>query len=284
MSRWRYPKARRGRLFEAPRQVLAPQPPPFPPRTVRARIRLGTAARRARFAGPPVVAVAVPARATRNRLRLVAPRRGRFFGAPLAIQAQPAPAFPPRVVRGRVRLAAAHRGRSFSPPWPSQASLPPLWVPPVLLADRPRFPSSRRGRFAICPASAPAPARAGRRRIVPPVQRRGALVEPPWPQAVPPPPPAFVPQVRRGRPALPVRRVQGRHWPGWMELTISPEPQITRGHMTPGERSAATAGWQPRTSAGATGADKPAAAASWRYRPAPGATGTDRHGAEMEGT
>lgn len=221
--RWRSPKPRRGRFFEAPRTVAAPQPPPIVPAVLRRHSAGPLRPSRGRFTTTLCEQSAAPQRIRPRRLHVSVPRRGRFFvPPPLVVAAQPPP-FPPRTLRARIRPALHRRGEFASPPWPSQAPpATPSWVPPAASADRPRLPRPRRGRLGFCPSTESTPARVRRRLLMPPAGRRGVLVEPPWPQAVPAAPPAFIPVLQRGRPARPMRRLQGRHWPGWMALTTAP--------------------------------------------------------------
>lgn len=187
-----------------------------------------------------------------RRWRYPRSRRGRFLAAPLAA-ASVAPAWRPGVVRMRVRLAALRPGTVFAPPWPAQSPVPPpAWVPPRLTRRR-SWAFGRRGQFTTSPPPvATIPMRPPSRRLV--VRgRRAAIVTPPWPQATPPPPPAFVPCVMRGRAGQPARRTPGRIWPGWMELTVSPEPESSRGLMAFRERAGEEAAHQDRASSDAHG-------------------------------
>lgn len=253
---------------------IVPQPVAMLPTVQRGAIHAGALrVRSGRFASPPLQAVAPSApllspRLVRGRVRLAAQRDGRFVAPPLPAIVQQPPSFPPRTVRGRARLAAVRHGAFVCPPWTSQAAPPPPWVPSPVTGRR-RIPAVRRGRFAGCPATVPTPppfvssgrpgaqSRRGRFTAYPPpsawipqpirarrpscTARRGQYVEPSWPQVVPPPPPVLVPTVRRGRAAPPMFRVHGRIWLGWMELTVTPEPESSRGHMRPRDRAAPAA-------------------------------------------
>ena len=230
--------------------------------------------RSGRFASPPLQVAApsaplLPPRLVRGRVRLAALRDGRFVAPPLPVAVQQPPSFPPQTIRVRVRFGAVRRGDFTCPPWAAQAAPPPPWVPSPVAGHR-RTLTVRRGRFAGCPATAPVlpphlssgrpgskqPQRGRFTAYLPPVAwiprpvrarrpnctaRRGQYVEPPWPQALPPPPPVLVPMVRRGRAAPPMFRVHGRIWLGWMELTESPAPESSAGMMSARDRLAARA-------------------------------------------
>lgn len=253
---------------------IVPQPVVMLPAVQRGAIHAGVLrVRSGRFASPPLQVVAPSApllfpRLVRGRARLAVVRDGRFVAPPLTAIVQQPPSFPPRTVRGRARLAAVRHGVFACPPWSTQAAPPPPWVPSPITGHR-RTLTVRRGRFAGCPATSLAPPlhvssvrpgaspRRGRFTTCPPsparipqpvrarrpscTARRGQYVEPSWPQAVPPPPPALVPMVRRGRAAPPAYRVHGRVWLGWMELTVSPEPDDSGGVMSARDRAGAMA-------------------------------------------
>jgi hypothetical protein len=161
-------------------------------------------------------------------------RRGEFACPPWAAQATPPPPWIPSPVAGHRRTLTIRRGRFAG--CPAFTSTPP----PFVSSDRPGA-QPRRGRFTAYPppsAWIPQPIRARRPSCS---ARRGQYVEPAWPQTVPPPPPALVPMVRRGRAAPPMFRVHGRYWPGWMPLTVTPVPESSAGMMSARDRPAAMA-------------------------------------------
>lgn len=275
-------RARRG-VFR-----IVPQPTAMLPMVQRGAIHASPLkGRPGRFASPPLQVATPPApsfppRQARGRARLVALRDGRFVAPPLPVVVQQPPPFPPRAVRTRIHIAARRRGQFTCPPWSTQAA-PPPWVPSPATGHR-RTLTVRRGRFAGCPAAAPVPPphtssgrsgvhpRRSRFTVCPPplswipkpirarrpscAPRRGQYVEPPQSQAVPPPPPALVPTVRRGRAAPPMYRVHGRYWLGWMELTVTPAPESSAGMMSARERPTAMALKRRRALSRIAGSDR----------------------------
>jgi hypothetical protein len=220
---------RRGRIFAVPAPVVAPPlPVGRNPRRLTLPRRGAFFSVPPAAVTAPAAAPWVPPLLHSRRPPARTVRRGEFLTIPLVgAPPLPPPLAVPTFTRERVRVLFSRRGHFWSPPYPQQQAPVSPWVPPLLRTRRPTALPPRRGEYLPVPAPRPVcPVRiTSRRTQIPMVRRsrqwpvprvaplplgttyvpeqitashralhlqarRGAYIEPAWPQA---PRPAYTP-------------------------------------------------------------------------------------------